>query len=226
MSNEHPVPRVHEEMVHRLIADARPTRALGSPLARTVPWVVLEGVTMLLAIAVGLRHSVVEAFASRRLAYEVAGLLVVAAWLAWLALRATIPGEGLSRWLRRTAFVLAGSLVASLGIGSIGDDAADGVGLIVLMRCWAATAGFAVIPWMMLNSAQRRGAVFDAATAWGLASAAALLLAAAAVRITCPIDEHGHLLMSHSVPVLVGTALAMWAGAKWGEREQSSAGHH
>ena len=47
MSNEHPVPRVHEEMVHRLIADARPTRALGSPLTRTVPWVVLEVVTML-----------------------------------------------------------------------------------------------------------------------------------------------------------------------------------
>ena len=93
VSNEHPVPRVHEEMVQRLIADARPTRPLGSPLARTVPWVVLEGVTMLLAIAVGLRHSVVEAFASRRLAYEVAGLLVVAAWLAWLALRATIQGR-------------------------------------------------------------------------------------------------------------------------------------
>jgi len=61
----------------------------------------------------------------------------------------------------------------------------------------------------------RRGAPLDAVLAGGSTGAAALLIAAAAVRIACPIDDELHLFAWHTVPVVVGIVLSALAGAKW-----------
>src|SRR5206468_613923 len=84
--------------------------------------------------------------------------------------------------------------------------------------CVICILGYSAIPWTVLFVAVRRGAPLDAPLVGVCAGAAALLFAAAAVRIACPIDEALHLLTWHAMPVALGTALSGVAGARWLDR--------
>src|SRR5207249_2213762 len=67
-------------------------------------------------------------------------------------------------------------------------------------QCVVSILAFSVLPWTALFLAVRRGAPLDASLAGAYVGAAALLFAAAAVRIACPIDEELHVLTWHTLP--------------------------
>jgi hypothetical protein len=78
--------------------------------------------------------------------------------------------------------------------------------------------GFALVPWLALFVAVRRGAPLNGPVAGAYAGAAAVLFAAAAVRIACPIDAQLHLLAWHTPPIAMGAAFSGVAGARWLDR--------
>src|SRR3989442_4938227 len=82
-------------------------------------------------------------------------------------------------------------------------------------QCLLCILGFSAIPWTALFVAVHRAAPLDPPVMGAYVGAAAVLFAAAAVRIACPIDEEIHLLAWHMVPIATGAALSAAARAGW-----------
>ena len=79
--------------------------------------------------------------------------------------------------------------------------------------CAARTLVVAAIPWIVLVLAVRRGATLFPALAGMLTGTASLLFASASVRMSCPLDTAGHLLMWHLLPVVLGVVASVLVGA-------------
>ncbi|TMB21411.1 MAG: DUF1109 domain-containing protein, partial [Deltaproteobacteria bacterium] len=151
---------------------------------------------------------------------EVGALIAAGVMAAAVALRAAVPGMAGGRWavtvsiLLVAAAVVLASLEPAARIRSVWGFVAHGA------QCVVSILAFSVLPWTALFLAVRRGAPLDASLAGAYVGAAALLFAAAAVRIACPIDEELHVLTWHTLPIAMGAALSGVAGARWLERWQ------
>jgi hypothetical protein len=83
------------------------------------------------------------------------------------------------------------------------------------VRCACNTGIFALVPWLALWWAVRRGAPMNGAAEGALVGSGALLFTFALMRIGCPIDDELHLLTWHLVPALLLIGLSTVAGAMW-----------
>jgi hypothetical protein len=208
------MPSTHERTVARLLADTHPVRRLWSPEARLALWLMLQTVTIGAAVIFGLRRDVAVELRQPRLLVEVALCSVAGAIAAAVALRAAVPGRKSAPLVAAFWTVLAcvAVLMASIDAGPTSSDSrfvASGI------QCVASILAFAALPWAALFVAVRRGAPVTAPVAGLYAGAAAFLLAAAAVRIACPIDAWLHVLTWHVGTIAIGTALSAVAGARW-----------
>jgi len=194
-------PPSHERLVARLIADARPVRPLWSPHARLALWLALETLTIGFAVEFGLRQDLGDHLHQPLFLLEVGALIAAGVMAAAVALRVA-------------AAVVLASLEPAARIRSVWGFVAHGA------QCVVSILAFSVLPWTALFLAVRRGAPLDASLAGAYVGAAALLFAAAAVRIACPIDEELHVLTWHTLPIAMGAALSGVAGARWLERWQ------
>jgi hypothetical protein len=205
----------HERLVERLLADAHAVRPLWSPVSRLAMWMALEMVVMTIAAVFGLRDDLGEHLREPLFVSEVAVFLVAGAMMALVALRVAIPGIPISRPVLALSGVLIGLSVVlvmlepAAAMGSAREFFRNGA------QCIASILAFSALPGFLLLRAVRRGAPLDTLLAGASTGAAALLIAAAAVRIACPIDDGLHLFTWHTVPVVVGIILSALAGAKW-----------
>jgi hypothetical protein len=206
---------VYGAAVDRLAAELRPVRRLRRPGRRLLVWLLLEAAVLALVASGGLRHDLVGRLASPRFVAELAVLVVAGGLAATLALRAAVPGREPRG--REGALVLVLVMLTVLAIvtapgpaeGAAGGSPAGGA------ACTANLAALATIPWLGLLFALRRGAPVVPAAAGALAGAAAMLVAAAILRVACPHDGARHLLEWHLAPLLPAAALSAWAGAVW-----------
>jgi len=213
-----PTPPTHERLVARLIADARPVRPLWSPHTRLALWLVLQALTLGVAVEFGLRPDLGGHLRQPRFLFEVGTLVAAGAMVAAVALRGAVPGmaSGRSTVTFSMALVSAAIVLVSLEPASTVRSAwgfmASGA------QCLLCILGFSAIPWTALFVAVHRAAPLDPQLMGAYVGAAAFLFAAAAVRIACPIDEELHLLAWHMGPIAIGAALSAVAGARWLDR--------
>ncbi len=205
-------PSWQDELVDRLVTDARPVRPLWPPGARLAVWL---AVVALVAVVVGrpyLRSDVARRLASPTFLLEMAAMLLAGSLLGLEALRAAVPGCRPNR----PAIGVAIAAVALVGILQLRQPIHWGwtpdfflqLGELCLWR----TAGLVVVPWVWLLAAVRRGAPLATARAAALAGAAAFGLTFVIMRFCCRTDELLHLTVFHVLPVLVGTALSAGLG--------------
>ena len=213
-----PAPPTHEDVVGRLIADADPVRPLWSPHARLAVWLILQVVTIIVAVEFGLRQDLGEHLRQPLFVLELGLLIVAGALSAAAALRVAVPGTtgeslavAVAVPLVVTAVVLL-SFQPAKAVDSLAAFVASGA------QCLGSILAFSVIPWSVLFLAVRRGAPLDGPIAGAYVGAATFLFAAAAVRIACPIDERLHLLAWHTTAIAMGVALSGVAGAWWLDR--------
>jgi hypothetical protein len=217
------VPPVHDALVRRLLADATPVRPLRSVGVRMLPWLAVAALDLAIAVSFGLRTSPAAAL-GRPLLLADAGLLVGAGiTAATVALRAAVPGGEAARAARAVALGLATAAGILMLLEPAGASVPAARFVAEGTRCTLCTFALAVGPALVLLAALRRGAPLDGTTAGAWAGGAAFLIAAAAVRLGCPIDERLHLAAWHVLAALGGTIVTALAAAPALERWQRPA---
>ena len=204
--------RWQDELIDRLVTDARPVRRLWRPEVRLVVWL---AVVALVAVVLGgrfVRPDFARKLHSPAFLLEAAAMLVAGSLLGLEALRAAVPGY-------RHGRAVVGTIVATLAI----------VVLLLLRQpihwgwtpdvflkfgVWdlVGTALLVAVPWAWLLVALRRGAPLASGRAAALAGAAAFCLTFVVMRCCCRTDELMHLGVFHVLPVLIGTALSAGLG--------------
>jgi hypothetical protein len=206
-------PPIHEALVARLQADLRPVRPLWSPRARLATWLGLGGAVIAIAMAAGLRHDLGLQLGRPLYLLEIVTLVGAAAAAAAAAFRGTVPGADGGRW-GEVALVFGLSSGVLLLMEPAGPHPAESF-LWSGLRCTFYITTFGLLPWITLLAAAGRGAPLDGRATGALAGAAAFLIGAAAVRVACPIDDPGHVLAWHLVPVVAWIVLSGVVGSVW-----------
>jgi hypothetical protein len=213
-------PRSTDALIARLTADVVPVRRSWPPRARFALWLAVAAAALGAALALlGLRPDVGARLAGL-LGPEIALLLAVGVADALLALLAAVPGREPSPALAAASLAGLVALAVLYGlepaIASTGHRAADG------WPCAVRTLAVAAVPWVVLLVAVRRGATLVPVRAGLLAAIGAYFVAAAALRLVCPLDAREHLLLWHLGPVLLGLVASLLVGrswlARWGKR--------
>lgn len=211
-------PPTHARLVALLVADAHRVRPLWSPRTRLALRLALQTLTLGVAVEFGLRQDLGDHLRQPLFLLEVGALIVAGAMAAAVALRGAVPGMGSGRLAVTVSLLLGSAAVALVSLEPVGAIRSSSGFVANGAQCVICILGFSAIPCTVLFVAVRRGAPLDAPAVGVCAGAAALLFAAAAVRIACPIDEAVHLLTWHAMPVLLGAALSGVAGARWLDR--------
>jgi hypothetical protein len=213
-------PPVHDALVRRLVADAAPVRPLRSVGVRMLPWLAVAALDLAIAVTFGLRASPAAAL-GRPLLLADAGMLVAAGiTAAAIALRAAVPGGEAGRGTQAAALALGAAAVVLMLLEPAGTAVPSARFVAEGTRCTLCTLALATAPALVLLAALRRGAPLDGTTAGAWAGGAAFLIAAAAVRLGCPIDERLHLAAWHLLAALGGTIVTALAAAPALERWQ------
>jgi hypothetical protein len=205
-----------EALIARLASDLAPVSRRWPPRARLALWMsVLATVFVVAWLQLGVRPDLGSQLAGNAFGVEIALLLGVGIANAALALLASVPG-------REPALAAAvGSALATLGwVGVLyaGDPVMGAPTRQFVAMGWpcaARTIAVAAAPWLALLVAVRRGATLVPARAGLFAGFAAFLTAAAALRLSCPLDARDHLLVWHLGPVALGLGASFAIGYLW-----------
>ena len=201
-----------EQLINRLAGQLRPVRRLWPPSLRFVVIGLLQLVVLGVAgFALGIRDDVASMLHGDRLVVELASILALATACAVMALLIAIPGREPAR---RVAIGAMGVAVLGLAISFATFPAGDSTDFVGMgWPCAARTLAVAAVPWIVLVLAVRRGATLFPALAGMLTGTASLLFASASVRMSCPLDTAGHLLVWHLLPVILGVVASILVGA-------------
>lgn len=197
------MPSTHQALVERILADARPVRPLWPPTVRLALWLVLEAGAIAVAARIGLRHDLAAQLVRPAFLAQLVAIGAAAACAAALALWSTVPGRAPAPRVVRLAALLGGAAVLLALFEPLDGRART---LAVCLRCAGSVLAFGLLPCAILLVALQRGAPLDAFAAAAYASSAAFLLAVAAVRVACPIDDRLHLLAWHVLPGALAAA--------------------
>ena len=195
----------HRAIVDRLTADLRPALPLWSPWARLAGWLGLALAVVAFAAVVGLRDDLGVAIDRPGYLFDLAILLSGAGLAATLALLVAVPGRlgGRRAWSLGAGLLVLAVATSLLGEAGIAPATRS---LLADLRCVACVGLFGVVPWVALYVAVGRAAPLDGGATALCIGAAAFLVGAAAVRVACPYDDVGHLLVWHAAPVALWTA--------------------
>lgn len=206
-----------DRLIASLAGEAAATRPLRAPAVRAAGWtaitvpLVAAGVWLL-----GPRPDLTAAFPAAAFLTVLALAVATSLSCGGAALALAVPGRleaGLGRWLP------AGLLLAWGGwlVWMIAGEGLSVPGTLALpaTACIAKVAALGLLPAGAAFVLVRRGAPIHRLPAAGLAAAAGLALASAAVPFACPIDAAGHQFFMHFLPVPVLAAGAAVVGRAW-----------
>jgi hypothetical protein len=204
---------LHRALVDRLVDEAAPVRRLWPVWARLVVWWVLVVVAALVVRRFEVaRYDFTDRLADVAYLAELLCLATAATLLAHRALVGAVPGREPRRgtlWLV-VALIGLGLALASLAGARTGvrmGEFAD-TGL----RCLVETTLAALLPWIALMIATRRGAPMRVASVGATAGAASWLMAWVVMRIRCPFEDVLHMMTWHGLPVVAGTLVSTILG--------------
>jgi hypothetical protein len=204
----------HRELIDRLARELKPVRPLWPVSARLALWLAVEALFVLLVVE-KTTNDFMPKLANPIYLLEVGFFAIAGVVSAALALRAAIPGRG----VRKSEIALAAGLVVAGILLLMSQPLHTGLPLNEFIgagiRCACNTGIIALVPWLALWWAVRRGAPMNGVAEGTLVGTGALLFSFALMRIGCPIDDELHLLTWHLVPALLLIGLSTIAGAMW-----------
>ena len=203
-----------DELIDRLVADARPVRRLLDPSERAALWVSLA----LVCVAVGLtyfgvRQDIGDAWRHTGLAVRIV-LLACTMWLSVVtAFRLAVPGRdtrAFARWWPLIALgvlvgIAAGETVSVALVGDVGSP----------LRAWACVRKVAFVGTLPAIAAIvliQRGAAIEARWTGLLGVLAAGAAGALTAELACPIRAPLHVMLWHVMPVVLSTVLGTVVG--------------
>lgn len=190
-----------ESLVDDLVDDLAPVKRW-SPENHLAFWLALELLVFGLTAAAALRPDIMTELAKPLFLVEMTLLIAAGGLSAAMALLAAVPGREPSRG----AVILALALVAGSIVAIYQEMPAAARTLANApwgMTCTLETIGVALVPWVALLYFARKGASLVPVVSGGLAGLGAFLLAAAAIRIVCPVDDFWHIVIWHLAPAIV-----------------------
>lgn len=206
-----------EDLIERLVDDARPVRPLRPLAVRVAGW---AGVAVLSLAAVmlmmGVRRELGDSVDRADFAFQALLLIVTALSAATGALVISVPGAARSPLVRWLPVVLCAGCVV-WAVGGVGYAAAVGapVGrLTFAWHCVYKTTSVAAVPGVLLFVMLRRAAPMQSRWAGLLALLATSAVGVLGANIICPNERPLHLLLWHVLPLIVfaagGAALGAW----------------
>jgi len=208
-------PEHHGALVDRLVQETQPVRRLWSVPARMAVFVALAGSVVALVLALAARPDIESKLAARTFGAELVLLCIATAYTGLLALRSAVPGRSPSRYESVVAVTLAVAAAIFSCAEPLDTTIPVGTFLGIGAACAARTFAFALIPWLLLMAAIRRGAPTRVRAAGAYAGATALLLSTTILRAACPQDGVLHWLLWHFAPIAVGTVLSATVASSW-----------
>jgi hypothetical protein len=203
-----------DELISRLVADARPVRRVLDPTRRASLWVAASLVCVVLGVLhFGPRDDAADAWYATAVVLRIA-LLAATMWLAVVtAFRLSVPGfEGrvFSRWwpiipLGILVAMSSGELVAAAMTGSAGAP-------LFAWSCVRKVATVGTIPAALSILLIRRAAPLEPRWAALLGVLAAGAAGALTSELACPIRAPVHILLWHVMPVVASAAIGAVAG--------------
>jgi len=203
----------HRDLVDRMVRELTPVRRLWPPALRLACWILLETGVLLVLIYHFHRSDIAQRLRDPWYLLGLASFAGAGTLAAWLALRRAVPGEDARtlEMLLLPALVMAGALLL------LHDPADPHVPLARFISsgliCVKWMSIYAVVPWIALLWAARRGAPASRRTEGALVGAAAFMFTFALMRIDCPSDDGLHLLTWHLLPALLAIGLSAGLGA-------------
>jgi len=208
-------PEHHGALVDRLVQETQPVRRLWSVPARLAVFVALSGTVVALVLALAARPDIAAKLADATFTTELLLLCVATTYTGLLALRSAVPGRSPSRY----EAIVALALVVAIALFSCAEprDTATPLGTFfgIGAACAARTFAFALLPWLLLMAAIRRGAPTRVRAAGAYAGATALLFSTTILRTACPQDGALHWLLWHFSPIGVGAVLSAAIASTW-----------
>src|SRR2546428_4403153 len=151
-------PPTHERLVARLVADARPVRPLWSPHTRLALWLVLQVLTLGVAVEFGLRQDLGDQFRQPDFLFEVGALVAAGAMAAAVALRGAIPGMGSGRLAGTFSMALVSAAIVLVSLEPANTVRSAWGFMASGAQCLLCILGFSAIPWTALLVAVHRAA--------------------------------------------------------------------
>ena len=206
-----------EDLIVRLAQSAGPVQPLAAPLVRLCRWLAPATVATVIGVAlIGVRPDVDVMLRQGPVVAVAVMTLATASAAAAVALLLGVPGAERSP-AQRWAPLGVGSLWGVMMAGSLlsGGSALDRVlAFPVHVSCVLQIAGLAVLPGWGLFTMLRRAAPVRHRWSGGIATLAAVALAAAGTQFICPINDPAHLLVSHFAVVAVFALSGAWLGQR------------
>jgi len=200
-----------DSLVDDLVADLKPTRRVWSPGVHLGFWLAIEFLVFGLVASLALRMDIMGQLANLLFLVELTLLIAAGGLAAAMALLAAVPGREPSRG----AVALALALLVASFVCLYEEMPAAARTLATApwgMRCAVETMAIAAVPWLALLLFARRGASLMPVLSGGLAGLGAFLIAAAIMRVVCPVDHFWHLVLWHFSPVVVGLGISAAIG--------------
>ena len=204
-----------DQLIDRLVAEARPVRRIASPRHRAAVWIALAVVCAVLGVQYfGLRRDLSSATQSVGFWLRIA-LLISIMWLAvTAAFRLAVPGADTRIRARWWPLVVLGALVA-LAAGDVVTGMLTGPGMGSSFPSWACARKVAMVgaipaAWSLLLI-QRAAPTEPQWTALlGVLGAAAA--GGLTAELACPFHAPLHILVWHALPVLASVGVGLLAG--------------
>lgn len=205
-----------DQLIERLVAEARPIRRLVDPSRRAALWVAIALVCVTFGVLhFGLRRDVGIAFQSLAFWLRIA-LLVSTMWLAvTMAFRLAVPGRDTRVWRRWWPMIALGALVA-LTAGDVVTSGLAGDALGSPLRGWTClrkVAFVGAVPAALALFLIHRTTPIEPQWAALLGILAAGAAGALTAEIACPIKSPLHILLWHAMPVVASIAVGLVAGS-------------
>jgi hypothetical protein len=208
-------PTHHGALVDRLVQETQPVRRLWSVRLRMTTFVALSAATVGLVLLLASRPDIAAKLAAPSFTVQLALLCAATVFTALLALRSAVPGRSPTRYETTIALALVVATALFSCAEPLDTDIAVGTFLAVGAACAARTFAFAVVPWLLLMAAIRRGAPTRVRAAGAYAGATALLLSTTILRAACPQDGALHWAVWHFSAIAVGTVLSATVASTW-----------
>lgn len=183
-------------------------------------WVLAQAVFLVGVCAMRHRSDLTDALTRELMFADLLLSAVVGTYTGWLTTRSAFP-DRLPRHGEIGVAVGGSLLLFAMYLGASHGAATplavfvrDGVG------CFLMTFVMAMIPWAGLIWILWWGAPMRPGEAGAVAGVASLLLAAAAMRTMCVIDERLHLVVWHALPIVVGAYASAQLTLVWFRRRK------
>ncbi|HEX5069362.1 MAG TPA: NrsF family protein [Vicinamibacterales bacterium] len=214
-----------EDLIVDLAWRVTPVRPLARPAVRAFRWLIVAGTCVVLGIGIfGARGDVTTRLIQADYFWTVALALILAIVAAVTSLTLAIPGAERRPALRITAV----ALLCVWALTIVWSVIRAGHGLPIATDphwpvCFARVFLVAAIPAYVLAVMVRRA--FPLRPGWTAAmiSAAAASAGALMTQLACPLDDPGHGLLGHFVPVLALIAMGLSAKAVVGGARREGA---